>query len=184
LDWVSKGDIGGYMSAHRTEGNIKELKTYFNSVIEWVSSVFTDVESEMRGLDWGHLHLTFHGQSYSPKDVSAKVQQLYADPYVRNHKGVFEYILGGEKDTKLLNVRFFDEATKKAVYKTQTQAAKTASKSNCPLCALGHDANKEKIWAQKGMDADHVTAWTKGGATNASNCQMLCKTHNQAKGNR
>lgn len=34
------------------------------------------------------------------------------------------------------------------------------------------------------MDADHVTAWSKGGATDASNCQMLCKTHNRAKGNR
>ncbi|MBQ4204492.1 MAG: HNH endonuclease, partial [Thermoguttaceae bacterium] len=27
-------------------------------------------------------------------------------------------------------------------------------------------------------------AWSKGGATDASNCQMLCKTHNRAKGNR
>lgn len=34
------------------------------------------------------------------------------------------------------------------------------------------------------MDADHVTAWSKGGMTDASNCQMLCKTHNRAKGNR
>ena len=28
------------------------------------------------------------------------------------------------------------------------------------------------------MDADHVTAWSKGGSTDVSNCQMLCKTHN------
>jgi 5-methylcytosine-specific restriction endonuclease McrA len=34
------------------------------------------------------------------------------------------------------------------------------------------------------MDADHVTAWSKGGATAISNCQMLCKTHNRAKGNK
>ena len=34
------------------------------------------------------------------------------------------------------------------------------------------------------MDADHVTAWSKGGATNNDNCEMLCKTHNRAKGNR
>src|SRR5215207_846906 len=31
LDWVSKGDIGGYMSAHRYDTNIKELKNYFNA---------------------------------------------------------------------------------------------------------------------------------------------------------
>jgi 5-methylcytosine-specific restriction endonuclease McrA len=34
------------------------------------------------------------------------------------------------------------------------------------------------------MDADHVAAWSKGGATDTKNCQMLCKTHNRAKGNR
>ena len=48
LDWVSKGNIDSYMSQHRNNTNINELKTYFNTVIEWVSSVFTDVESEMR----------------------------------------------------------------------------------------------------------------------------------------
>ncbi len=56
--------------------------------------------------------------------------------------------------------------------------------SNCPLCAIGHDANKEKIWNLNEMDADHVEAWSRGGATDSKNCQMLCKTHNRAKGNR
>ncbi len=53
LDWVSKGNIDDYMSRHRYDKNINELKKYFNSVIDWVSSVFTDVESEMCGLEWG-----------------------------------------------------------------------------------------------------------------------------------
>jgi hypothetical protein len=56
LDWVSKGNIDDYMSRHRFEKNINELKTYFNSVIDWVSIVFTDVEIEMRGLEWGRLY--------------------------------------------------------------------------------------------------------------------------------
>ena len=34
------------------------------------------------------------------------------------------------------------------------------------------------------MDADHVTAWSKGGSTDISNCEMLCITHNRAKGNK
>ena len=63
------------------------------------------------------------------------------------------------------------------------QAAKN-SISNCPLCAIGQDSNKSKIWKLTEMDADHVAAWSKGGATNTKNCQMLCKTHNRAKGNR
>lgn len=184
LEWVSKGNIDDYMSRHRKDTNITELKDYFNNVIDWVSSVFTDVESEMSGLEWGRLYEQYHKKAYDPAKVSAEVHKLYADPYVKNRKGVFEYILGGSTDTKLLDVRVFDEAVKKSIYATQTKAAKTKSKSNCPHCAIGHDANKEKIWGLSDMDADHVTAWSKGGATLAKNCQMLCKTHNRAKGNR
>ncbi|MCH8877947.1 MAG: DUF262 domain-containing protein [Chloroflexi bacterium] len=184
LDWVSKGSIGDYMSSHRFDKNINELKTYFNSVIAWVSSVFTDVESEMRGLEWGRLYEKYHTKAFSPSKVSAEVQRLYGDPYVNNRKGIYEYILGGSTDTKLLNVRVFDEATKKSVYPSQSKKAKEKGESNCPLCAIGHDANKSKLWKFTEMDADHVAAWSKGGATDVKNCQMLCKTHNRAKGNR
>ncbi|MDK8455913.1 HNH endonuclease signature motif containing protein [Corynebacterium marquesiae] len=48
---------------------------------------------------------------------------------------------------------------------------------------FGHDAKKNKIWALKEMDADHLTAWSKGGSTKESNCELLCKSHNRAKGN-
>ena len=186
LEWVSKGkdNIGEYMSRHRYDTTITELKTYFNSVIDWVSSVFLDVESEMRGLEWGRLYETYHDRPYNPSLVSKEVQRLLADPYVTNRKGIFEYILGGCVDTKLLAVRVFDEPTKRIVYAAQTEKAKASGTSNCPLCALGQDANKARIWKLNEMDADHVAAWSKGGATDLRNCQMLCKTHNQVKGNR
>lgn len=184
LDWVSKGKIIDYMSRHRNDENIKEIKTYFNTVIDWVSSVFNDVESEMRGLEWGRLYETYHKQAYNPKKVSADVQKLYSDSYIKNRKGIFEYILGGSVDAKLLDVRVFDEATKKAAYAKQKAEAIKEGVSNCSYCALGHDASKNKIWVLPEMDADHVTAWSKGGATDASNCQMLCKSHNRAKGNK
>ena len=184
LDWVSKGDIGGYMSSHRTKGDTAELKSYFNSVVDWVSSVFTDVEKEMQGLEWGRLYEQYHSKSYDPTKVSDKVKQLYGDPYVKNRRGVFEYILGDLQESKLLDVRVFDEATKRSVYAKQTATAEVKSISNCPLCAVGHDANKSKIWTFAEMDADHVSAWSKGGGSSAKNCQMLCVTHNRAKGNR
>jgi len=184
LDWVSKGNIGDYMSRHRYDKNVTELKAYFNSVIDWVSTVFVDVESEMQGLDWGRLYEEHHKKSYNPAKVSKEVKSLYGDSYIKNRKAIFEYILGGSVDTKLLDVRVFDEATKKSVYTAQTTKAESSGKSNCPLCAVGHDVNKSKIWKLNEMDADHVAAWSKGGATNIKNCQMLCKTHNRAKGNR
>ncbi len=184
LEWVSKGNIDDYMSRHRYDDNINELKAYFTSVIDWVSSVFSDVESEMKGLPWGELYETYHKNSYDPAEVSDKLKSLYADFYVKDRKGVYEYILGGCVDTKLLNVRVFDEPTKKSVYAQQTNKAQAEGVSNCPLCAMGTDNNKTRTWKIGEMDADHVTAWSKGGATDISNCQMLCKTHNRAKGNR
>ena len=184
LEWVGKGDIGSYMSNHRTQDNIVELKNYFNSVIDWVSSVFLDVEKEMQGLEWGRLYEKHHSKSYNPAQVSAEVKRLYGDPYVKNRRGVFEYILGGLQDSKLLDVRVFDEATKKSVYTNQTADAKAKSISNCPHCSIGHGANKTKIWNFPEMDADHVDAWSKGGGSSVKNCQMLCVTHNRAKGNR
>jgi len=184
LDWVSKGNIDDYMSSHRNDKNINELKKYFNSVIDWISTVFTDVESEMCGLEWGRFYEEYHKKSYNPAKVSAEVRKLYSDSYIKNRKGIFEYVLGGSTDSKLLEVRFFDEATKKSAYESQTIKAKKKEESNCPLCAVGHDANKGKIWGFAEMDADHVAAWSKGGATSAKNCEMLCKTHNRAKGNR
>ncbi len=184
LDWVSDGEIDNYMSKHRNDKNITELKKHFDTVINWVSNTFTDVESEMKGLEWNRLYKTYHKNKYDPVKVSAAVQKLYADGFVKSRKGIFEYVLGGEVETKLLEVRVFEDPTKRSVYEAQTAEAKKKGVSNCPLCAIGHDANKEKIWNLNDMDADHVAAWSKGGKTDVKNCQMLCKTHNRAKGNR
>ena len=184
LRWVSHGNIKNYMQEHRRDTNINELKLYFNDVISWIERTFDNVYPKMKGLNWGELYEKYHNNPYDHVEVSKKVKELYNDPCVKDNKNVFEYVLGGCKDTKLLNVRVFDENTKTRVYIRQTDEAKEKHVSNCPLCAIGHDANKEKIWTQKEMDADHVLAWSKGGATDESNCQMLCKTHNRAKGNR
>ena len=184
LSWVSKDNIDEYMSRHRYDTNISELKTYFNSVIDWVSSVFLDVEPEMRKQNWGALYEQYHTNAYDPNEVHRILKSLYADYYVKNRAGVFEYILGGCVDTKLLNIRVFDDVTKRTVYEQQTQAAQANDVSNCPLCALGNDNNKRRIYKLKEMDADHVTAWSNGGATDISNCTMLCATHNRAKGNK
>jgi len=184
LDWVSKGNISDYMSKHRYDDNIDELKSYFNSVIDWVATVFREVYPEMQGVEWGRLYEQYHRTPYNPDEVSQKVKQLREDPYVRNRRGIFEYVLGGCQDHRLLDVRVFDEAVKWAVHAAQTAAAKAAGVSNCPLCAVGHGANRSRIYWYEEMEADHVTAWINGGASTADNCQMLCKTHNRAKGNR
>lgn len=184
LQWVSKGNVSDYMSRHRNDDNITELKNYFNSVIDWVSTVFIDVETEMKGLEWARLYEMYKKTPYNSALVSKRVQQLYSDPYIRNAKGIFEYVLGGENDTNLLDVRLFDEATKKATYARQMKEVEGKDISNCPVCATGTNSNKSRIYKIKEMEADHVSAWTKGGGTTIDNCEMLCKSHNRAKGNK
>ena len=184
LDWVSKGDITTYMSKHRNDKNINEVKTYFDSVIDWVSSVFTETATEMRGQEWGRLYETYHSQPYSASKVAKDVNDLLEDSYVQNRRGIWEYVLGGKTETIHLNIRVFDEATKKKAYTAQTASAKNKSVSNCPICAGTSGTSKAKVWAQNEMEADHVTPWSKGGGTISANCQMLCKTHNRMKVNR
>ena len=184
LDWVSKGNIDSYMAQHRHDDNISEIKRYFNSVIDWASGVFNNIEKEMCGLEWGRLYELYYKQAYDPSEVQKKINQLYGDSFVKNRKGIFEFILGGSQDYKLLDIRIFDDAIKKKVYKDQTTIAEEKGISNCPLCVVGNNSNKTKIWRLSEMDADHVTAWSKGGNTDISNCEMLCKSHNRAKGNK
>lgn len=184
IRWVSKDNSGDYMSKHRFDKNINELKAYFNKVLNWVTKVFLETENEMRGLEWGRIYEEFHKKKYNSQKISKQVRDLYADPYIKNRKGIFEFILGGSIKPQLLDVRFFDDAIKKKVYLAQTKTAKKKGTSNCPLCTIGPDSNKKRIWNLDQMDADHVSAWSSGGETKIENCQILCKTHNRAKGNR
>ena len=183
LDWVSDGEIDTYMARHRNDTGIDELKNHFDTVMDWVDSVFDYTGKEVCGLEWGRLYKQYHTTAYSKAEVTRRVDELLADTQI-DKKGIFEYILGGERNPSLLNVRVFDEKTKKAVYDKQTAKARARNVSNCPLCAVGHSSNAKRIYKLSEMDADHVTAWSRGGATTASNCQMLCITHNRAKGNR
>ena len=184
LDWVSEGKIDDYMSKHRYDTNIGELAKYFETVIDWIDSVFEYTGSEVCGLEWGRLYRQYHMNAYSKEKVTKRVNELLDDTQVEANRGIFEFILGGEQNTSLLNIRVFDQKTQKTVYEKQTKEAKEKGVSNCPLCAVGHDASKSRIYKQNEMEADHVTAWSKGGASDITNCQMLCKTHNRAKGNR
>lgn len=192
LQWIAaeKGmdSVDKYMSAHRQDESIDEMKKYFNTVIDWAENTFTSPSQppykEMCGLEWGRLYREYGSEGRDSQKVIERVRALMADGRVNDKKGIFEYVLSGETMPQLLNIRIFEDSTKRTVYEKQTQDAKAKGTSNCPLCALGDTAHKTKIWKLSEMDADHVAAWSRGGATDIDNCQMLCKTHNRAKGNR
>lgn len=186
LDWIAQRDgvsIDNYMAKHRDDEDCKELQTYFTTVIDWAASVFKMTDSSMRGIAWNKLYEQYGDRGYDAAEMTAEARELLSDSQVQSKKGIYEYLLGGKKETRLLSVRVFTEAVKKRVYKRQTDAAEKNGVSNCSYCALGHEEVKTKIWPLKDMDADHVTAWSKGGKTEESNCELLCRSHNRAKGN-
>lgn len=184
LDWISGGKIDDHMAQNRTDATAAQrLEKHFIAVIDWIESVFPFPEKEMCGLDWGKLYSAHRLTGYDKEAVGERVKTLYGDPFVKNRKGIFPYILGGEKDPRFLDVRVFDVPVKRAAYANQTQAAQTAKTSNCSHCAISGSANISKIWKFEEMEADHVAPWSKGGATDPANCEMLCRTHNRAKGN-
>ena len=184
LKWVSNDHVDEYMSKHRNDVNIDEVKSFFNNVLDWVSSLFEEIHSEMKFVNWALLYQKYHENNYDTAQLNERIELLFIDHFVTDKKGIWEYVLGGETDKKLLNIRVFDDNTKRTVFTKQTAEAKANGFSNCKNCALGHEANRTKLWKLEDMEADHVEPWISGGATTGENCQMLCKTHNRAKGNR
>lgn len=191
LDWVASSckpqglSIDGYLAKHRHDTVITELQTYFESVVEWITRVFDRApDKEMRGLAWGELYETYHNDPYNPSAVNDAVERLLADDAVTSKRGVYEYVLGGETAPELLTIRLFDRNTKATAYAQQKAKAQAAGVSNCSVCASGTNTNSTRTYALTEMEADHVNAWSKGGNSSLANCEMLCKSHNAAKGNR
>lgn len=186
LEWISSSQdltIEGYMSKHRHDTSISELESYFNSVIGWVSGLF-EMTDNMVGLEWGRLYEVYHTTPYDRAKLNSRAKELLADSSISKRANIYEYLLGSEEHPELLQIRIFEDSTKKVAYQRQTERAKTDGISNCPLCAVGNNSNRTRIYKLTEMDADHVTAWSKGGETTLENCEMLCKTHNRAKGNK
>ena len=191
LEWIVQSaddkKVEDYMSLHRHDTNVDELKNYFEQVITWVDETFSEVYEEMRGLNWGGLYESYHEKNFDAKKIAAEIERLYSDEYVTKKRGIFEYVLKffatGEEDTRLLQIRLFGKADKQRAYDRQTATAKKIGTSNCPDCARENKRNAKKIWKLSEMEADHVTAWSKGGTTTLDNCEMLCKFHNRLKGN-
>jgi len=177
IEWHCGGSddkqIREYMSKHQHDPNANELWAYYKSVIDWVNATYgcpKNYRKEMKGINWNVLYTRFSKNKYNPAEVEKAIYNLMADPYIENKKGIYTYVLDG--DTKNLNVRVFDGATKRAKYEQQ--------KGICPEC---EKQGKNIKYTLDQMDADHITAWSKGGKTAPENCTMLCKYHNRLKGN-
>lgn len=184
IEWFNDGKIDEYMAAHQHDTNANELWLYFKAVIDWVETMFPKKRAPMKSVKWGPLHDQYKNSKLDPVGLEVRISALMGDVDVKNKRGIYEFVLGGEIDTKLIEVRVFDEKIRLAAYGSQTMHAEKHAISNCPMCVAGSNNNTTRLYELREMDADHVTAWSKGGATDLANCQLLCVPHNRSKGNK
>ena len=163
IEWISDGDIEGYMSNNQHEPNANELWLYFQSVINWVKATFTVYRKEMKGIKWGLLYNKYKDTKYDSKKLEEEIAVLMEDEDVGNKKGIYSYILSRKE--KHLNIRAFSDKQKREAYEKQ--------KGICTVCKEHFEIDE--------MEADHVTPWHEGGKTSSENCQMLCKEDNRRK---
>ncbi len=181
LKWISKGDIETYMAVHQHDENSDCEWQYFQSVIAWVTRIFTTYRNEMKGVEWGDLYNRFKDTEVSATNLEKEVARLMMDDDVTNKKGIYDYVLS--RNEKKLNIREFSKKMKLEAYERQTQEAKSKGISNCPSCVKAGGANATRIWRLEEMQGDHITPWSQGGKTTSDNCQMLCAECNRRKSN-
>lgn len=163
LSWINNDDVAGYMAKHQHDKNAEELWDYFQNVIAWVRSTFTNYRKEMAHVNWGELHNEFKDKKLNPAKLEEEIAKLMQDEDVSKKSGVYPYIL--TKQEKHLNIRTFNDKMKREAYERQ--------KGICTKCGEHFELEE--------MEADHITPWHEGGKTNAGNCQMLCKQDNRTK---
>ena len=163
LKWISDGEIENYMAKKQKGKTAKALWVYFEQVIEWVEAVFPNYRKEMKGVDWGTLYNANKSKKFDAKKLEKRVAELMQDEDVTKKSGIYPFLINGEE--KSLSIRSFTANQKREAYEAQ--------KGICPVDGEEYDIDE--------MEADHITPWSQGGKTIASNCQMLSKKANREK---
>ncbi len=163
IDWISNGQIEFYMSNHQHDPNASALWIYFQSVITWIETTFTNKRKFMKGVDWGFLYNKYKDEVLDTNLIEEETKRLIADDDVTKKSGIYSYIL--TRDEKYLSIRSFTDSMKQKVFEIQNGV--------CIKCRKQFDISE--------MEADHITPWHEGGKTIEENCQLLCKEDNRRK---
>jgi hypothetical protein len=165
IEWISNGNVEGYMAVHQHDPTAIDVWNYFQSVINWVRATFTSYRGkEMKGQPWGSLYNQFKDEKLNPNKLEERIAALMVDEEVESKRGIYPYVLDGEE--RHLSLRAFNDAQKRKAYEEQ--------QGICVKCG--------KRFELQEMAADHILAWSKGGKTVQNNCQMLCAFDNGSKG--
>jgi HNH endonuclease len=115
------------------------------------------------GLRHSLLNNRFKDSVYDTAKLEDEINALMVDDDVTSKKGICPYVL--THNEKYLSIRAFTEAQRREAYERQGGI--------CPKCGQQFEIG--------GIEADHITPWSQGGKTSATNCQMLCREDNRRK---
>ena len=166
IGWFAGKDdrlICNYMGVHQNDKNANELWLYFQSVIAWVKALFPIYRKEMKTVEWGELYNKFSKNNYDATELEEEISALIVDDEVTNYKGIYYYLF--DRNESHLSLRQFDDKMKRKAYEAQ--------KGICPMCKNHFEYDE--------MEGDHIRPWSKGGKTELSNLQMLCRDCNRRK---
>jgi hypothetical protein len=163
IDWISDGNIREYMSLHQHDENAEELWNYFKNVISWVYTTFINYRQEMKNVEWGILFNQYKSSNHDAKKLEVEISRLMQDEDVTKKSGIYYYVFNREE--KWLNIRKFSDNIKRETYEKQN--------GECKKCKNSFEILQ--------MEADHIKPWSKGGKSNALNCQLLCLRCNREK---
>jgi Restriction endonuclease len=171
-------DVREYMDRHAKDPNANELWRYFSAVMDFAESTFPAVDKKLlKGQPWGALYLRYKDVVFDTARLQARIDDLMLDDDVTAKKGILNYVLAEQsgtlvaKDESGLSIRAFTPGQRLAKWKEQGGV--------CPVCAAR--GMSKTVYNLEEMEADHIKPWSKGGRTELSNCQMLCKFHNNEK---
>jgi len=183
-------DIFRYDAALDEENGVKELKIeyFIISVVMLVRHlrkyyVFAKDQHELFRRFVVAFHERWKAHHEDDRDIllfSDNRQQSAIDLENRDRvmrQAFFEFLQG--KNTQLLALdskRAFNEAERIRIYRAQDGLCQACLKAGLP------EDEARVSWSR--YQADHILAWIKGGPTESWNGQVLCTTHNAAKGGR
>ena len=141
IRWISKGNIEEYMALHQHKPHASALWLYFQSVVNWVKTVFPNYRREMRGVEFGELYNSFGVMELDAKMLEAEIAKLMQDEDVTKKAGIYEYVL--TRKEKHLNIRAFTEKQKRESFERQSGI--------CVKCG--------EVFEIGQMEADHIRPW-------------------------
>ncbi len=117
----------------------------------------------MRGLDWGRLYESYHWTSYNAAASTQSQRACAATRRCTTTKGIYEYLLGGETNPSCLTFASSSEAPNASPTSNRREGQGKRQSRTARCARLVRCATRPAIYKQNEMDADHVTAWSKGG---------------------